>query len=80
MLPKPVELVARFSRLYAPGGTDPKWIREVKNLGQELALGANYYLNNHSLKVQASWIVRTPRDASFDSSDHLVAVHLDATF
>ncbi len=80
VLPKPVELVARFSRLYAPGGTDPKWISEVTNLGQEVALGMNYYLNNHSLKVQASWIVRTPRGASFDSSDHLVAVHLDATF
>lgn len=80
VLPKPVELVARMARLYAPGGTDPRWIREVQNLGQEVALGANYYLNKHLLKVQASWIIRTPRDASFDSSDHLAAVHLDATF
>ena len=80
LLPQPVELVARLSRMYAPGGTDPRWIREVRTLGQEVALGANYYLNKHLLKVQASWIIRTPRDASFDSSDHLAAVQLDATF
>lgn len=75
----PVEIVGRFSRLWAPGGTDPKWITEVRNLGHEYAAGVNYYMAGHQLKVQADWIVRTPRD-SFDSSDHLVHAQLDATF
>ena len=75
----PVEIVGRYSHLWAPGGTDPKWITEVRNLGRELAAGVNYYLAGHQLKLQADWIVRTPRD-SFDTSDHVVHAQLDATF
>jgi len=75
----PVEIVGRFSRLWAPGGTDPKWITEVRNLGHEYAAGVNYYLAGHQLKLQADWIVRTPRD-SVDSSEHVVHTQLDATF
>jgi hypothetical protein len=40
----------------------------------------NYYLNGHALKLQADWIVRSPRDFSFDTTDHLVHMQLDATF
>jgi phosphate-selective porin OprO and OprP len=76
----PIELVGRFARLYAPGGTDPKWITEVRNLGQEVAGGVNYYVAGHQLKLQADWIVRSPRDGSFDSTDHVVHAQLDATF
>lgn len=79
VFPKPVELVGRYTHLFAPGGTDPRWITEVRNLGREIAGGVNYYLNGHAFKVQADWIVRTPRD-SFSSSDHVVHVQLDATF
>jgi len=80
VLDPPVEFVGRFTRIYAPGGTDPKLISEIRNLGQELAGGVNYYLNNHQLKFQAAWIIRSPRDFDLDSSDHLVVAHLDATF
>jgi hypothetical protein len=76
----PVEIVARYSRLYAPGGTDPKWITEVRNLGQEIATGVNYYLNGHQFKFQADWIVRSPRDFSFDGTDQAVHVQADMTF
>jgi hypothetical protein len=76
---KPIEIVGRFSRMYTPGG-DPKFITEVRNLGQELATGVNYYVNGHQFKFQADWIVRTPRDASFDISDHVAHVQLDAQF
>jgi hypothetical protein len=75
----PVEIVGRYSHLWAPGGTDPKWITEVRNLGRELAAGVNYYIAGHQFKVQADWIVRMPRD-SFDASDHVVHAQLDATF
>lgn len=75
----PVEIVGRFSRLWAPGGTDPRWIREVRNLGHEYAAGVNYYVSGHQLKLQADWIVRTPRD-SFEQTDHVVHAQLDATF
>jgi hypothetical protein len=80
VLDPPVELVGRFTRMYAPGGTDPKLITEIRNLGQEVAGGVNYYLNNHQFKFQAAWIIRSPRDLDFDSSDHLVVTQLDATF
>ena len=76
----PVEVVGRFTRMYAPGGTDPALISEVRSLGQELAGGINYYLDGHQLKVQAGWVIRSPRDFAFASSDHLVVTHLDATF
>jgi hypothetical protein len=75
----PVEIVGRFSRLWAPGGTDPKWITEVRNLGHEYAAGVNYYIAGHQLKLQADWIVRTPRD-NFDRKDHSFHAQLDATF
>ncbi len=75
----PIEIVGRYSRLYAPGGTDPKWITEVRNLGQEIAGGVNYYVAGHQLKLQADWIVRTPRD-SFAGTDHALHAQLDATF
>ncbi len=76
----PFEIVGRFARLYAPGGTDPRWITEVRNLGQEVATGVNYYLNGHQFKFQTTWIVRSTRDADFDATDHLVVGQLDATF
>jgi hypothetical protein len=76
----PVEIVGRFSRLYASSGTDPKLISEVKAYGQELAAGVNYYFNGHALKLQADWIVRTARKATLEEGDHLVHVQLDAVF
>jgi hypothetical protein len=75
-----VEFVGRFTRLWAPGGNDPKLITEVRNLGQEIATGVNYYLNGHAFKFQATWIVRSPRNFDFDSSDHLAIAQIDATF
>ena len=82
VFPRPFEIVGRISRMYAKQGTDPRFLSEVRALGQELAVGANYYLNGHALKLQADWIVRTPRELSpsFASTDHTAQVQLDATF
>jgi hypothetical protein len=75
----PFELVGRISRMSTPAETDPKLAAEVDRLGQEYAVGANYYLNGHQFKVQADWIVRTGT-AGHRDRDHLVHVQLDATF
>ncbi len=78
----PVELVARVSQLFPLRGTDPSLISELDRLGQETALGANYYLNGHRFKVQADWIVRTPVGLlpDFSAADHLLHLQLDLTF
>lgn len=80
VFPKPFEVVGRFSRMHAREGTDPKLIAEVRSLGQEIAGGVNYYLNGHILKLQADWIMRSPRDFNFETTDHLFHMQLDATF
>lgn len=72
------ELVGRLSRLYAPEQTDPKYATEVDNLGNEYALGANYYFNGHQFKLQADWIGRTGE--ARPTFDHTFVVQLDATF
>jgi hypothetical protein len=76
----PLEVVGRLSGLYADEGTDPAFIAETEALGQEVALGLNYYLNGHGLKVQSDWIARMPHDFDFSASDHLFQVALDGTF
>lgn len=75
----PLEIVGRFSRLYAFGGTDPKLVSEVEGRGQELGLGLNYYFNKHRLKLQAQWIARLPHDFDFERANHLAVALLDAT-
>jgi hypothetical protein len=76
----PIEVVGRLSRSYAFPGTDPRFIEEIDNLGQEVGAGLNYYFNFHWLKVQADWIARMPRDFNFERALHVVHVQLDATF
>lgn len=76
----PVEVVGRFSRLYALEGTDPRLISETENLGQELGLGLNYYFNSHRFKVQADWIARMPPNFAFERPSHVMHIQLDATF
>jgi hypothetical protein len=75
----PIEIVGRYSRLYAEPGTDPKYIQEVEDLGTEYAAGVNYYLNGHQFKLQADWIGRTGTTGSSDF-DHLFQVQIDFTF
>lgn len=76
----PIEVVGRLSRSYAFPGTDPRFIEEIDNLGQEVGAGLNYYFNFHWLKVQADWIARMPRDFNFERALHVVHVQVDATF
>lgn len=76
----PFEIVGRFSRLFADEGTDPKLIGERKRFGQEIAWGANYYLNGHAAKLQASWISRMAIGSFYENPDHLAIVQLDLTF
>jgi len=78
VFPKPVELVGRVSRMYALSGTDPNFIAEVESKGQELAAGANYYINGHRFKLQADWIGRL--NYQFERPEHLIHVQVDATF
>ncbi|MBA3541551.1 MAG: hypothetical protein H0T79_18200, partial [Deltaproteobacteria bacterium] len=80
IFPRPFELVGRVSRLTAEPDTEPRFVAEVARLGQEYAVGANYYLNGHALKLQADWISRRSTDASFHDVDHTIYVQLDATF
>jgi hypothetical protein len=75
----PFELVARVSRMYALSGTAPAYISEVDTRGLEMAMGANYYFNDHKLKLQADWIARMPPGAEFDRADHVVHLQLDIT-
>jgi hypothetical protein len=76
----PIELVARLSRMYTVGDTDPRFVSEIQTRGQEVAGGINYYLNGHRFKLQTDWIARMPRDFEIDRADHLIHVQLDATF
>ncbi|WP_284721856.1 porin [Polyangium sorediatum] len=76
----PIEIVARFSRLYAFGGTDPKLVSEVQSRGQEVGVGLNYYFNKHKMKLQADWIARMPHDFDFEKANHVAHLQLDATF
>jgi hypothetical protein len=75
----PFELVGRVSRLYALSGTAPAYISEVDTRGLEIAAGANYYFNDHKLKLQADWIARMPPGAEFGRADHVVHLQLDIT-
>ena len=76
----PIEVVGRFSRLYAFGGTDPKLVSEVASRGQEIGVGLNYYFNKHKMKLQAGWIARMPHDFDFEQAAHVAHLQLDATF
>jgi hypothetical protein len=76
----PVEVVGRLSRLYAAGGTDPAFRREVDANAQEVGAGLNYYFSGHRLKLQADYIARMPSDFDFDAADHVTHLQLDATF
>ncbi|MDI1482124.1 porin [Polyangium sp. y55x31] len=76
----PIEVVARFSRLYAFGGTDPKLVSEVQSRGQEIGVGLNYYFNKHKAKLQADWIARMPHDFDFEKANHVAHLQLDVTF
>jgi len=76
----PLELVGRLTRMYASSGTDPAFVREVDSLGQEVAAGANDYINGHKMKLQADWIARMPHSFDFERADHVAHVQFDVTF
>jgi len=76
---QPFELVGRVSRLYALSGTAPALTSEVQVRGLEIAAGANYYFNDHKLKLQAGWVARMPPGAEFGRADHVVHLQLDIT-
>jgi hypothetical protein len=75
----PFEIVGRLSRLYALPPTDPAFVREIDQRGQEVGAGANYYVNGHKLKFQADWIARMPHDFDIHRADHAVYVLVDVT-
>jgi hypothetical protein len=80
VFPVPVEIVGRLSGLYTFTGTDPAFIADVGDRGQEVAAGLNYYLNAHRMKVQTTWLARMPHDFDFTVADHTIAVLFDVTF
>jgi len=80
VLPFPLEVIGRLSRLIARRGTDPRLVSESVELGQEIGGGLTYYLNGHRFKLQADWIARTTHDFDLDRADHVLHAQLDATF
>jgi hypothetical protein len=80
VFPKPFELVARMSRITAHSGTDPRLVQELEAYGQETGFGANWYFNGHRMKLQASWLARTPDNFDFSVAEHVVQTQLDVSF
>jgi hypothetical protein len=76
----PIEIVARLSGMYTLGPTDPAFEADMRNRGQEVAGGLNYYFNGHRMKLQADWIGLMPHDFDFRRAEHIVHVQLDVTF
>ena len=76
----PIELVARLSGMYAIGATDPAFVTDLRNRGQEVAAGVNYYFNGHRMKLQTDWIALMPHDFAFRRAQHIVHLQLDVTF
>jgi phosphate-selective porin OprO and OprP len=76
----PVEIVARWSKMYAHSGTDPAFVREVNNLGQEVGGGVNYYFNGHRFKLQLDWLARLSSKGELDNASHSAHTQLDVTF
>lgn len=76
----PLEVVGRLARFSAASGTDPAFVTEAADRGQEVGAGLNYYLNGHRLKLQATWIARTSPDFDFGEATHGFSTLLDATF
>jgi hypothetical protein len=73
-----LEFWARWEQLFAGEGTDPALITQATTLGNGLSAGANYYINGHSLKVQADW--SHSFGDQFDLGTHVVRLQLDASF
>lgn len=80
LFPKPVEVVGRFTQIYAIGDTDPKLVADLEARGNEVGAGLNVYLNGHRMKLQAGWTALLPRDFDFDRAEHSVVAQVDATF
>jgi hypothetical protein len=73
-----LEVVGRYSRLLATGKTDPSLVKLVKEQGQEVGGGVNYYLNQHSLKIQADYFHYFGEVKGADR--HIARLQMDATF
>jgi hypothetical protein len=81
VLSVPLELVARWSRMWRLSGrTGDALLAELDARGEELAAGVNYYLRGHRFKLQADWIARMPPGLQLDEADHVVHAQLDVTF
>jgi hypothetical protein len=80
VLDPPFEVVGRLSRLYAFDGTDPRFVADETNRGQEVGVGLNYYINGHQFKIQTDYIAKMPTDFTFEDAAHVAHVQLDVTF
>jgi hypothetical protein len=76
----PLEVVGRLARFTATDDTDPAFVTEADDRGQEIGGGLNYYLNGHKLKLQTTWIARTNPDFELGEASHGFFTQLDATF
>lgn len=79
LVTRQVELVGRWSQLFAKDGTDPAYRKKVEESGRELVGGANLYLNGHQLKLQADYSYLFG-DEGKSRPQHLARLQLDATF
>ena len=77
MVHEKVEVAARYEHLVPRSGTDPKLVELAARQGQQVAAGANLYLNGHALKLQADWVHRF---GAAGAGEHLVRTQLDLSF
>jgi hypothetical protein len=72
------EVVARYTKLWAPDGTDPTWIDTVEAKGNEAGAGVNWYLNGHKFKIQADG--EALFGDAFSDAEYHAHLLLDASF
>jgi hypothetical protein len=80
MLSREIEVAGRYGHTEAMDGTDQALVDSLAKRSEEIALGLNWYLNKHKLKVQAGWSLFFGADQPAGDGEHLASVLLDATF
>lgn len=79
MLSKKAEIAARYSRMSASDGTDPKFVDELLAKENEVAAGLNWYENGHRFKVQTTWVALFGEEG-FSEAEHGGYLQLDVSF
>lgn len=76
----PVEVVGRLAAIDAWKDAHPDYLAQVEQTGRELALGVNYYVRGHELKIQSDYSLLTPPGFPLKRANHLARIQIDASF